>query len=185
MTTLIPDVTPETLFYKIFEISRINRELGKRIFLQAKDNLPSLFVSKPSFYSLIQKIMVSEPSSFKNWFIANSEPNKVGKQDIEAFTYEMLSAIGECDSDFHACRNTAEINTLKANRLMRLQYLPFEFSRRPGFALPLHIEKISKALDGKVTEVTRNAKQREEFLIKLNEDYLDSIHLDEVLFSNC
>lgn len=182
MLGIIPNVSPESLFHTIFDISRINRKLGKSLFLLAKDNLPSLFEPKLSFYALFQKVLVEDYNTFKAWFMANSEPGKLGKQDLEVFIEEMLRDIQACNTCFSGCKNTVEVKKLQTRLLVRLQYLPSEYNTRTNFAYPLLIEQISTAYNNKIAEINKNALEHERVLERINEAYIKSIHLDNFCF---
>lgn len=152
--------TPVQLMECIFDIDAINKELATILFQLAKDNIPSLFLPKTSYFDVSCVIFRATYYDFKNWFDAMDLPatEVPGAQDIFVFRESLVYELNNLEVSYVHCACEIAIEKHKGNLLTALEKIITKYTIRPGFANALEYQEILDAYNAKKGLIETEAK---------------------------
>ena len=150
------------LFHQIFHIHAHNPGLARTLFQIAKNNLPSLFDPKNTFYALSLSMQGALNKKLAKWFFETLNPTKdiPGAQDIELFIIEMEAAIQNLVISYVDCTTKYSLYNKRCDYHEQLHTIIQDFKQRPGFAFPLSITELKEAYDLKRSSITTMGEDR-------------------------
>lgn len=179
---------PLSLFHYLYSISKDNKAIANTLLQLAKDNMPSLFQPRNSFYDASNLVRSSINRHLKKWFKEATEATKdvPGAQDVDLYVSQLQEAIASFTVSYVDCMSEDDVKAKKTSLLQELKDIYDDFAQRPGFGADYSAAVVDINYNRKKRTVHSEADKHIAVLTKcpfdILSDYMDRFNLFPSMF---